>query len=239
MGKANRAKTNKSRSVVKKEREWFPIITTISVLVVVAVVGAIAIFGNVAESAPAKSPASASINDETGAIAIGDGPTIIDEYIDPLCPACNIWNTKASAPIADLVKRDLATLNIYPISILDNYSQGSKYSTRASSATYCVAEASPDAAYAYVQALFKNQPSEGTKGMSDKRLIELATEVGAPEAAECITNGDYKDFVTEITKKTPVEPGASGISTPTIVVDGEFISPSEDPAAIVALAEAK
>ena len=46
----------------------------------------------------------------------------------------------------------------------------------------------------------------------------------------CVTDGTYKKFVSAMTDKTPVAPGASGIGTPTIAVNGEVISNSTIPA---------
>jgi protein-disulfide isomerase len=238
MSKANREKRARPAANLKKDRNWFPIITTAAVLVLVIVVAAVVFIGNTAANGPAKSPASASVNQETGAITIGTGATVIDEYIDLGCPACNAWFSKSSAATSDVVERGLATLNIHPISILDNQFQGTEYSTRAASATYCVADSNSDAAYAFITSLYENQPSEGTPGLTDDELAKFASDAGAPEAADCIANGEYKDFVTEKTTATPIQEGAGGISTPTIQVDGEFISPGSDPKdSIVAVAE--
>lgn len=239
MGKASRTKQGQRPKVkAYKPRNWFPILTTAFVLLLVVVVGAVVVIGNNAQNAPAKSPASTSVNQETGAITIGDGPTVIDEFIDLGCPACNAWFSKSSADVSSVVEQGLATLNIHPISILDNYFQGTEYSTRAASATYCVADSNADATYAYITSLYENQPEEGSTGLTDEELIDLATKAGAPDAATCITDGEFKDFVTEKTKDTPIQTGAQGISTPTIQVNGEFVSPSSDPKeSIVAVAE--
>lgn len=238
MGKASKIKNRRSAIKAKKPRDLFPIIITAAVAAIVLVIGMFVVIGNTAESAPAKSPASTSVDKETGAIKIGSGPTIIDEYLDFGCPYCGVWNKSSSSAIADVVERDLATLNIYPIAILDNYFQGSEYSTRAASATYCVADSDTNAAYAYIESLYENQPAEGTEGLDDEKLIELAKEAGAPNVETCITNGEYKGFVKKITETTPVQPGASGISTPTVLVNGEFINTTSDPqTTIVAVAE--
>jgi len=240
MGKASRGKNTRPLGKIKKQRDWFPIIAAAGVAVLIAVVATVTVLGNNAANAPAKSPASASVNQETGAITIGTGPTIIDEYIDLGCPACNAWFSKSSGDVSDVVERGLATLNIHPISILDNQFQGTEYSTRAASATYCVADTNAEAAYGFISSLYKNQPQEGSTGLTDEELISYATEAGAPDAASCITNGDYKDFVSERTGDTPIQEGAGGISTPTIQVDGSFISPSSDPKeSIVAVAETR
>ena len=241
MGKASRRKVNNRPQLkMKKERNWFAIVVTFFVLALVAAVAIFVVVNNNIAKGPVKTPASASVNKTTGAIAIGKGKTVIDEYLDFGCPRCGEWETKSSVAVGDVLKRGLATLNIYPISILDNAFQGTKYSTRAASATYCVADTNSDAAYAYIRALYTNQPLEGTSGLTDEKLVSLAKDAGAPGAASCITSGKYKDFVTKLTKNTPIQPGAGGISTPTILVNGKFIRASDDPAiTIVAVAEGK
>ena len=45
-----------------------------------------------------------------------------------------------------------------------------------------------------------------------------------------MNDGEYSGFVTAMTEKTPVAPGASGIGTPTIAINGEVIANSTLPA---------
>lgn len=239
MGKASRDKRNRPATKIKKQRNLFPIVTSLGVVVVVAIIAAFFVVGTKASHAPAQSPASSSVNQSTGAITVGKGKTVLDEYLDFGCPHCNAWFDKSHKTVEDLVKRDLVTLNIHPISILDNSFQGTKYSTRSASAAYCVADTNPEVTYSFVSALFKDQPEEGTKGLTDKKLVALAKSVGAEKAASCITSGKYEDFVAARTKQTPIQEGAGGISTPTLQLDGQFFSPSANVADIKQIAESK
>lgn len=227
MGKASRAKRETRASVkpISKERNWFPILTTGFVLAFVAIIAVVVLVGNAAGNAPAKAPASAAINQETGAISMGTGVTIVDEYLDFGCNHCKTWHSNSAAALSDLVERDLITLNIHPISILDNGFQGTEYSTRAAAAAYCVAEDNADAAYGFIDMLFKNQPFTGTPGLSDEQLVDYASKADAPGAESCITSGEYKPFVTEMTQNTPTL--AASIQTPTILVNGEFVNPGD------------
>lgn len=240
MGKASRLKRDQLPMAVKKDRKWFPMAVTALVVVIVAAIVVVVVANSNKINGPVQAPASTSVDQTTGAITIGNGATVIDEYLDFGCPHCGEWEQRSSAEVGDVVKRGLATLNIHPVSILDSSFRGTKYSTRAASAAYCVADAKPAAAYAYVQLLFKAQPTEGTSGLSNKKLASLAKQAGAPGAASCIAAGKYENFVTTMTQKTPVQQGAGGISTPTVLVDGQFINTADDPAiSIVAEAESK
>ena len=88
----------------------------------------------------------------------------MDTYIDFMCPVCNQFEQVVRR--GDPGPRDdgTITLNIHPISILDRASQGTEYSTRAANAMYCVAAADGDAAVPFMQAMFANQPAEGSTG---------------------------------------------------------------------------
>ena len=147
-----------------------------------------------------------------------------------MCPVCNQFEQTYGDEILDLVNNGTITLNIHPIAILDRYSQGTAFSTRAANAMYCVAEADPDAAVPFMQAMFKNQPAENSTGLTDDQILEIAKSVGVEGIDSCVTDGTYKKFVTSMTEKTPIAPGSSGIGTPTVAVNGETIANSTIPA---------
>lgn len=211
---------------------WLAIWITIGVVVVVVVVGALVVWMNRQALELAESPASAVVNEETGAIVLGEGPNVLEEYVDFMCPYCHQYHDTYSEDVAGLVEDGQLTLEVHPISILDSQSQGTQYSTRAASATYCVVDDNVDAVYPFMDALFKNAPSEGSGGLDDEELISLAEQAGASSDVEsCITGGDYMEFVTARTQETPVAPGASGISTPTVLLNDEFVSLTWDPQA--------
>ena len=120
------------------------------------------------------------------------------------------------------------TLNIHPIAILDVQSQGTQYSTRAAGAAYCVAVDDAANVPAFVKALYAQQPKEGTSGLDDATLATIAKDAGASDAVtSCIQDGTYTKFVTAMTKKTPSQTG-SGISTPTIAINGQVLVNQKD-----------
>ena len=91
----------------------------------------------------------------------------MDTYIDFMCPVCNQFEQLYGEAIDGLVDDGTITLNIHPISILDRASQGTEYSTRAANAMYCVAAADADASVPFMQAMFANQPAEGSTGLTN------------------------------------------------------------------------
>lgn len=110
-------------------------------------------------TASASGSASAS---PSGAATDGAGTVRITLYVDYLCPGCGQFEQANGDYIEDLVDSGAATVDIHPVAILSNRSQGTKYSLRAANAAACVAEHSPNQFYAVNQALFAEQPDEGT-----------------------------------------------------------------------------
>ncbi len=215
-----------------RKTNWFAIWVSVAVVVVLVGVGALVVWMNNSASTPdpVVTPDSAVINPDTGAIAVGDGDQSMDTYIDFMCPVCNQFEQAYGEAIQGLVTDGTITLNIHPISILDRASQGTEYSTRAANAMYCVAAADGTAAVPFMQAMFANQPEEGSTGLTNDQILSIAELSGVTGIDACVNDGEYSGFVTAMTEKTPVAPGASGIGTPTIAINGEVIANSTLPA---------
>src|SRR5690606_576114 len=106
--------------------------------------------------------------------------------------------------ISSLLENGKTTVEIHPLAVLDRLSQGTKYSTRATNASACVANYSPNQFYDFHNLLFANQPAEQSSGLSDDQLIDLATQaaVGSPDkVASCIKNQDFKKWVSDSTAR--------------------------------------
>ena len=215
-----------------RKTNWFAIWVSVAVVVVLVLVAALVVWMNNSANTPdpVVTPDSAVIDSGTGAIAVGEGDQTMDTYIDFMCPVCNQFEQAYGEAIQGLVTDGTITLNIHPISILDRASQGTEYSTRAANAMYCVAAADGTAAVPFMQAMFANQPEEGSTGLTDEQILAIAAGVGVTGIDSCVNDGEYSGFVTSMTEKTPVAPGASGIGTPTIAINGEVIANSTLPA---------
>ena len=172
---------------------WFAIWVSIAVVVVLVAVGALVVWMNNAAVAPEPvvTPDSAVINPDTGAIAVGDGDQSMDTYIDFMCPVCNQFEQAYGEAVQGLVGDGTITLNIHPISILNRLSQGTEYSTRAANAMYCVAAADGTAAVPFMQAMFQNQPEEGSTGLSNEQILAIAAATGVTGIDACVNDGEY------------------------------------------------
>ena len=194
---------------------WFAIGISAAVVVVLVALGAVVVWMNNQANDPGAAPTGDIINVETGAISFGEGERSIDTYVDFMCPACNAFEQTFAADLQQAAADDKITLNVHPIAILDHLSQGTNYSSRSAGAMYCVAESAPDKALDYMNALFANQPEEGSTGLTDEQLSQIAEQVGATDAATCIADGTYEKFGAAQAKAHEIS------GTPTVDIDGE------------------
>ncbi|WP_460776087.1 DsbA family protein [Microbacterium sp. GXF7504] len=209
-----------------KGPNWFAIWISVAAVVVVVGVAALVVWMNNVASEPAVAPVASNVDTETGGVTFGDGPNTVDTYIDFLCPYCGQFEETEGKTIQNLVESGEITLTVHPVSILDRLSQGTEYSSRSAAAFYSVAVADPDNAYAYLQALFANQPAENTSGLTDEELVALAEQTGVnvtAELEESILTGEFKGFA----KERSLPEGATG--TPTLIVNGEMVNVTFNP----------
>ena len=106
------------------------------------------------------------------------------------------------------------------ISFLDG-SSTTKYSSRAANALYASAGVSPDVFAKYHQLLFAQQPAEGSAGLTEDTLVQLAQQAGAGAVAQQIRGGTYADYVARATDQSSKD-GVTG--TPTVRVDGQPVA---------------
>ncbi len=157
------------------------------------------------------------------AVASGEAsaPVKVEVYEDFLCPACGDFEDAAGPTLERYAASKDVQVRYLPISFLDPLSNDTEYSTRAVNAVGVVLdEAGPAAALELHDLLFDNQPAEGSDGLSDGQLVELATRAGADEAAVAgpIEALRFEQWVSEATKAAQDE-GVGG--TPTVLVNGD------------------
>ena len=147
-------------------------------------------------------------------------------YEDLQCPACKAFEVPNMPQIRELVSSGKYTVEIHPISFLDGNSVN-EYSSRAANALLCVADRSPKNFFDFNEALYANQPEEGTAGPSNDELAALAqtTGVNEPKALDCISKPIFSTWAKNKgsavwTEKVPgTNLDFSG--TPFIVVNGQ------------------
>jgi protein-disulfide isomerase len=217
--------------MAERKMNWFAIWISVGVVVVLLIIAGLVVWGNSQATSPGEAPQASNIDPDTGAIAVGDGPDQLATYIDFMCPVCGQFEELYGQTIEGLVDDGSITLNIHPISILDRASQGTEYSTRSANAMYCVAVADAEASLPFLQAMYANQPEEGSTGLTDEQMLEIASGVGVTGIDDCVNDGQYSKYVTAMTEETPVQPGAAGIGTPTVLLNDEFVELTGDPQA--------
>lgn len=160
---------------------------------------------------------------------------VVRDYQDFLCPGCGSVNRMLGTPFRTYLKNGDMILKDYPISILDNASQGNKYSTRVAAMAYRVAELDPEHYLDFVDFMFseKIQPDEQDfKNISDEKLESYAVKLGlSKENAKKAVDGKYTDYVTSNTKKITADTslwrtGASGTKqfmTPIVIVNNKSL----------------
>ena len=207
-----------------KQNNRFVIYTTAAAGVMILVVVAVVVFLNGrATTFTGDAPNADNVNPETGAITIGDGSVRIDTWVDFMCPGCGAFESRYGEHLVDLADGGKITLTITAVAALDRVSQGTEYSTRSANALYCVAEQNQDAVIPFFQSLFENQPAEGTAGLDDETLIQLAAVAGAEDAGDCIRDRPYDHFVEWVTEGIPASTEDGRRYTPGVLVDGEYI----------------
>lgn len=159
-----------------------------------------------------------------------DGVVDIQIVLDYLCPICGEFEATNADFIRTLVESGAATVEYRPIAILTSRSAGTEYSLRAANAAACVANVTPNSFFDFNASLFDEQPEEGSPGLDDARLIELAGGAASASSAleECITERTFSSWVKAATTRAQTGPLAirdvevEGIvGTPTIFVNGQ------------------
>jgi len=157
------------------------------------------------------------------------GVANIVTYVDYQCPVCQLFEAVNGANIKKWVEDGDATIEIHPITFLDNMSQGNKYSSRAANAMACVANYQPDVYYDVNTAIYVDQPAEGSKGMSDDKLISVLQKAGATDEniPHCVKSLEFGSWVAAATSRAmggaplPNSDLQRVTGTPTIIVNGK------------------
>jgi len=172
---------------------------------------------------------------ETNNANVTDDPSTLGDYVGNM------------AYIETLVEQGVATLEIFPVAILDRNWQGSAYSTRSANAFAAIAAGDPNHLIAFVQAMYQQQPAEGSgTGLSDDDIISIAqgagvdttasvqTSSGSVSIEEAIRSQSFKKWVTSMTSRASnfqfsaeanVD-SSKGFGTPVVVVNGQQYTPS-------------
>ena len=151
-----------------------------------------------------------------GAEAEAGKPVKVVLYVDFICPVCKNFETQYNDQLTTLRNDGKITLEYRPLGFLDSRST-TNYSSRAANAAACVVNTAPEKYADYFNALYAQQPAEGSAGLSDNDLKKMASDMGV-DIGSCVDDKTYRPYVKYTTK----EAAAIGVSgTPTVFVDGK------------------
>jgi protein-disulfide isomerase len=204
---------------------WFAIWVSTAVVVALVVIGGVVIWmnnsANSAASFNGTKPTGAHITAQ-GAIQFGKSDAnVVTTYIDFLCPYCNQFEQSEGPTLHQLVDGGKIALEVLPMGYLDTRSNPAGYSSRAASAMYSVAIHDYSHSYAFMQALYADQPAEGSAGLSDQQIVDVAKQAGVNMTGELereIEAHTYQKFA----QATQLPQNATG--TPTVLVNGKLIN---------------
>ncbi|MBU1251400.1 thioredoxin domain-containing protein [Chryseoglobus sp. 28M-23] len=164
------------------------------------------------------------------------GVVEIQIFIDYLCPRCAEFDDENGELIRTLIESGAATVEYHPLSTLTNLSAGTRYSLRSANAAACVANYAPNRFLDFHEALFANQPEEGTPGLTDDELVELAARAGVDASTvtlnaveKCVRDLRFRDWVQAATDRALEGPlpiadttEESIAGTPAVFVNGDL-----------------
>ena len=155
--------------------------------------------------------------DDSG-IVVGTGPTVVEVYLDFLCPICRNFENQSKDTVDQMVAENKIKMVYHPVAILDHQSTN-KFPTRAAAASACAADEGKFQAYA--QAVYANQPAEGGAGPEDSELIATGRTIGLGDSfATCVKDGTYLDWTKHTTELLAKRAKAA---TPTMFIDGKQV----------------
>lgn len=163
--------------------------------------------------------------DNDGDITVGtrQAPVTVTVLEDFSCPYCARTDALNRQLFDSYEAGEEVRIDYRPIAFLDEYST-TEYATRALNAAVCVAGENSENWSAIQRSLMDEQPSQGSSGLSDDRLVKLAVQAGAEQASvtECIEDRTHQDWIKYTTHRVTNESDFAG--TPAILVNDKRVS---------------
>lgn len=143
-----------------------------------------------------------------------DEPVQVVIFQDFECVHCADFETENGGALEEAVTSGDITLEYRNLNFLDRATP-TQYSSRAASAAYEVGnQVSTEQYLAYVEEVFSHQ---GTGGLDDEQLVEIAAKHGA-DIGSALEENTWRPLVNVVSQESLAH-GVSG--TPTVFIDGE------------------
>lgn len=234
-GFEDRTTRDETRRVMNEEqakrKRLFVILSIITVLLAVTGLG-VGIAANInkasnADPAAQSFPLPSVVQNEESGIRVGADKKIVKDtptgqsnvviYQDYICPGCRAFETSYASQIEKILEDKIGTIEYRTIGALDSASAGTNYSSRAANVALCSAVANPDKFFELNQLFYKEQPKEGTSGLPNAKLIDLAKQTGTEGIESCVKDGTYRPYVKKLTSSA-LDSGDVTV-TPTVLVN--------------------
>jgi protein-disulfide isomerase len=209
----------------RRERRRQTLLVTVVGIVVLALV--VLVTTLVSASRDSTGESATPPRGAVGGYAVPSGPSTapvkVVVYEDFLCPFCGDLEAAGRASFQRDIDAGKVQFQYHVLSFLDEDST-TRYSTRAANALAVALDSSgPRVAKRFHDLLFENQPDEGSAGLSDSRLTDLATQAGASraEVKPGIDDLAFEPWVKKVTDRSSKD----GVrATPTVSIDGTILT---------------
>jgi protein-disulfide isomerase/uncharacterized membrane protein YphA (DoxX/SURF4 family) len=177
-------------------------------------------------------PSTANASAKYGVVYGKPAAARVDIYEDYQCAACREFAQQVNTTLEADVKANRAQVHYYPLALLDVYSAGGRYSSRAANAALCAADAGVDEFVRYRDILFgtdtKGQQVQPPIGQNrpDADLIEYATQAKFTKAqvstfTTCVQTEEHAGLVRALNETASVR-GVSRV--PKVRVNGKTLA---------------
>ncbi|GAA4897146.1 thioredoxin-like protein [Stackebrandtia albiflava] len=198
------------------------IVALVVVLLGGGVVGAVYLFDQSSDSDTSGDDTPTGTSDVTAVeqgLTEGTGDVEVVVYLDFMCTHCADFHEAHAQRLTEEAGRNSIIVIYRPVALLDSWSAGGDYSTRAAAASACAAE--EDGFTEYAAALLADVPAEGTAGLDDAALAALGEQTGLGSGfTDCVMAGTYRVWAQDVTASA-TEAGVAGI--PHVTIDGVVV----------------
>jgi protein-disulfide isomerase len=135
--------------------------------------------------------------DKALGIKLKSDAVTLDLYYDYICPFCGMYERQYGPSMNTLVQSGELNLVMHPLALMDQMSQGTQYSSRASSAIYYISQKDPEHLWDFHMGLFAEgvQPDEGSTGLTDEQIASVAIKAGVnSKVASALQTHYYQQY---------------------------------------------